>query len=504
MSATTTAIIPRWEWRTFGAALGIAEARLPEAGAESVQDSDEIYVLSLRADESVKIRADLMDVKHLQDVRDDGLELWKPVLKGTFPLTADDARTMLQSLGVDVALERSAYSLDQLLDEVVAPCPDLRALQVRKHRADHSVAGAMVELTAITCEDRRAHTIAVESPDPAQIVAAIEALGLTGRRNVCVARGLKALTGFGTRCFAALDVGTNSVKMHVGVRSADGEWSRVDDRAEVTRLGEGLDSSGALAETAMARTIDAIATLADEARHEGACDIAAVGTAALRVASNRATFVDEVRQRTGLEIEVISGDDEARLAYLAAIATLPVPPGALVAFDSGGGSTQFTFGRAGNVAERFSIDVGAVRVAERYGLQGVVETDALRDALAGIATQLGALDGRAAPDALIGMGGTVTNLAAVRHALATYDPDVVHGTVLDVDELDRQIELYRTRDADGRRAIVGLQPSRAEVILAGACIVRTILGRLDQRAVTVSDRGLRHGLLVERFELRPA
>ena len=130
---------------------------------------------------------------------------------------------MLQALGVHLPLERSAYSLDQLLDEVVAPCPDLWALEVHKHRAHHSVAGAMVELTAISCEDGRAHTIAVESPDPAQIVAAIEALGLTGRRNVCVARGLKALTGFGTRCFAAIDVGTNSVKMHVGTRSADGD-----------------------------------------------------------------------------------------------------------------------------------------------------------------------------------------------------------------------------------------------------------------------------------------
>jgi exopolyphosphatase/guanosine-5'-triphosphate,3'-diphosphate pyrophosphatase len=504
VSTTTTAIIPRWEWRTFGATLGSAEARLPDTAAETVEDSDEIYVLSLRADESVKIRADLMDVKHRQDVRRDGLELWKPVLKGAFPLAADGARTMLEALGVNLSLERSTYSLDQLLDELVAPCPDLHAVHVHKHRAHHSVSGAMVELTVITCDDRRAHTIAVESPDPAQIIAAIEALGLTARRNVCVARGLKALIGFGTRFFAAVDVGTNSVKMHVGARGADGGWSRVADRAEVTRLGEGLDASGALAAPAMARTADAIATLADEARHDGACDIAVVGTAALRVASNRATFVDEVRARTGLEIEVISGDDEARLAYLAAVATLPVPPGTLVAFDSGGGSTQFTFGQSADVAERFSVDVGAVRVAERFGLDGAVDPDALHDARAGIATQLGTLHGRPPPDALIGMGGTITNLAAVRHGLARYDPDVVHGTVLDVDELDRQIELYRTRDADGRRAIVGLQPSRAEVILAGACIVRTILELLGHGAVTVSDRGLRHGLLVERFALTPA
>ena len=97
------------------------------------------------------------------------------------------------------------------------------------------------------------------------------------------------------------------------------------------------------------------------------------------------------------------------------------------------------------------------------------------------------------------MGGAVTNITAVKHALATYDPDVVHGTVLDLAEIDRQIELYRTRDADGRREIVGLQPKRAEVILAGACIVRTDVTSSSQQSLTVSDRGLRHGVLVERF-----
>ena len=93
----------------------------------------------------------------------------------------------------------------------------------------------------------------------------------------------------------------------------------------------------------------------------------------------------------------------------------------------------------------------------------------------------------------------MTNLAAVHHGLAVYDPAIVHGTVLDAAAIDRQIEIYRTSDAATRRAIVGLQPARAEVILAGACVVRTILDLLDQPSVTVSDRGLRHGVLSERF-----
>ena len=96
-------------------------------------------------------------------------------------------------------------------------------------------------------------------------------------------------------------------------------------------------------------------------------------------------------------------------------------------------------------------------------------------------------------------GGAATNITAVKHRLATYDPAAVQGSVLDRAEIDRQIELYRSRDADARRAIVGLQPKRAEVILAGACIVRTVMEKLGKQDLAVSDRGLRHGVLAERF-----
>jgi exopolyphosphatase/guanosine-5'-triphosphate,3'-diphosphate pyrophosphatase len=123
----------------------------------------------------------------------------------------------------------------------------------------------------------------------------------------------------------------------------------------------------------------------------------------------------------------------------------------------------------------------------------------LRDALAAISEDLSRIDGRPAPDALVAMGGAVTNITAVKHGLAAYDPDVVHGTILDRAEIERQVELYRTRDVEARRAIVGLQPRRADVILAGACIVLTVMDKLGRESLTVSDRGLRHGLLVERF-----
>jgi exopolyphosphatase / guanosine-5'-triphosphate,3'-diphosphate pyrophosphatase len=128
-----------------------------------------------------------------------------------------------------------------------------------------------------------------------------------------------------------------------------------------------------------------------------------------------------------------------------------------------------------------------------------VTEETLREAQAVIARDLSRLDGRAPVDSLVGMGGAITNLTAVSLALDPYDPDRVQGAVLERSEIDRQIELYRTTGTEDRRSVVGLQPKRAEVILAGACVVRTVMDKLGVNRLTVSDRGLRHGVLAERF-----
>ena len=219
----------------------------------------------------------------------------------------------------------------------------------------------------------------------------------------------------------------------------------------------------------------AVAGMVDEAHRLGVDAIAAVGTAGLRIAANADEFIAAVQARSGVRVEVLPGEEEARLAYVAATAELGPNSGSRVVFDTGGGSSQFTFGDAGRIDERFSVDVGAVRFTERYGLAEAVSEGAVHIACGAIATELARIERRPGPDAVVGMGGAITNLAAVKHGLVDYDPDVVQGTVLDRAEIDRQIELYRTRTADERRTLAGLQPNRAEVILAGACIVRTVL-----------------------------
>jgi exopolyphosphatase/guanosine-5'-triphosphate,3'-diphosphate pyrophosphatase len=496
----TPAIVPRWEWRTFGDRFGAAEDRFAAEEANVVQESEELYFLSVGGGDTAKVRGGLMDVKHLEQVDEHGLEQWLPVLKIGFPVAADAVRSVLTGLRCVVpALERAEYTMAQLLDEVVDPNPALRAVDVHKRRTRATIGGCSGELTEVRADGASTRTIAVEHEDPERVIAAVRELGLDSRPNTSYPRGLKTLVGFGAGRYAVLDIGTNSVNLHIAERSADGAWRTVADRAEVTRLGEGLSEGGHLTPEAIGRTVDAIAATVDEARDAGVLAIAAVGTAGLRIASNSAEFVEAVRDRCGITVEVIPGEEEARLAYLAATASLGLDRGSLVVFDTGGGSSQFTFGRGSSVEERFSVNVGAARITERFGLDRAVSEDVLATVLQAIDSDLERLDGRPTPDALIGMGGAVTNLAAVSHGLATYDPDIVQGTVLDRAEIDRQIELYRERDADERREIVGLQPNRAEVILAGCCIVRSVLAMLDAESLKVSDRGLRHGVLVERF-----
>lgn len=495
-------VIPRWEWRAFDSDFGNAERRLAALAPERTEESDDIYVLSEHSDASVKVRGGLLDVKRLLAVADDGLEQWVPVLKAASPVTAEDVGATLDALGCpDPTVPRRAYPLAELIDSVVAGADGLRAVDVRKHRVRYTIGGCMAELSELRTAAGSTRTIAIESPDPAAVRAAVDELGLGGRPVVCVPRALKALTGFAAHRFAVIDVGTNSVKFHVGERGADGTWRTLVDRAAVTRLGQGLDATGQLGVRAIDRTADAIAEMAAEARRHGVEAIAAVGTAALRIAPNAAQLVDAAQLRCGVGVEVISGEDETRLAYLATRSGLPVDPGSIVVFDTGGGSSQFTFGHGDRIDDRFSVNVGAARFTERYGLGGRVSEAVLGEARAAIAADLSALEGRPPPDAVVGMGGAVTNLAAVSHGLATYDPEVVQGTVLDRAEMERQIELYRSRDEAQRRDIVGLQPARGEVILAGACIVGTVLALLGRDALTVSDRGLRHGLLAERFAL---
>jgi len=185
-------IIPRWEWRSFGSHFGDAEARLKARGADKLQRSDEIYLLSSVSDANVKIRDGLMDIKQLEQTDTHGFEQWRPVLKETFPLPAAAIEAVFVALGAASPPEPASMMLDRLLAEVASDSR-LRTLEVHKARTRYHLEGCMAELTEVAANGKTIRTIAVESENPACITAALRALGLEGVENVSYPRGLKRL-----------------------------------------------------------------------------------------------------------------------------------------------------------------------------------------------------------------------------------------------------------------------------------------------------------------------
>ena len=500
LTATMAEIIPRWEWRTFGQSFGVAEQRFAALESTGIQESDELYLVS-DTDANVKVRFDLMDVKILVETNADGLEQWRPIMKAQFPVPQSEVKRIFEALGQTVpALTRDSYTLDQFSAEL-APHAGLRAVTVHKRRVRYKVGGCTSEVTDVVADGVKIRTIAIESEDAAAVVAAVKSVGLWDYFNTSYGKGLTAALAHRPPRYAVIDVGTNSIKFHIGERQPDGSWQRVVDRAEMTRLGEGGDTHDAIQPEPLARTASAIKDMVEEAKREGALAIAAVGTAEFRIATNSAAAIAQIKATAGIEVEVLSGEDESRLAYLAAKSAAPAGTTEVVVFDTGGGSSQFTYGRGANVVDRFSVNVGAVSYTEHFKLDQAVSAEVLGEATAAIASGLSDLHSRPKPNAVVGMGGAVTNMTAVSKHMARYDPDAIQGSVLSKAEIERQIELYRSMSADERRSLAGLQPKRAEVILAGACIVRTILDDLGAGSFTVSDRGLRHGVMLERFSM---
>lgn len=297
---------------------------------------------------------------------------------------------------------------------------------------------------------------------------------------------------------AVIDVGTNSIKFHAARKKADGSLETVLDQNDIARLGEGLRETGLIAPEALERNALSVAAFAEKARELGAVP-EIVGTMALRTAKNADAFVKRVKELTGLDLRVIPGEEEARLSYLAVLSGLPLDGGDLVTFDTGGGSTEFVYGRGAEMLRKFSVPLGAVRITEEFFADDPVRPGSVDAAVKEIRSSLTGGGVLGSPEVIVGMGGTVTSLASVKFKMETYDPDVVQGSVLTLAELKDMAAMFASMTLEERKGVTGLQPKRADVILAGTCIVCAILELLGASSFTVSDRGLRHGLAYELF-----
>ncbi len=299
---------------------------------------------------------------------------------------------------------------------------------------------------------------------------------------------------------AAIDVGTNTVLLLVAERRG-GVLAPVLERAEITRLGRGVDASGRLDPDAIRETVRVLADFAASARSLGAARIACVATSAARDASNGAEFFEAARRAAGLVPEVIPGEEEARLVWASAWHDFGARGGPLTVLDVGGGSTEVSFGDGPLPRGRTSLQIGAVRLTERHVRSDpptAAETARLREAAR---DALGALRRSALPPGgrLVGVAGTVTTLSAVAQALPVYDAERVHGAALARDEVEALVARLARLTVAARAALPGMEPKRADVILAGGIVVAEAMAILGFDRLTVSDRGVRWGLLHDRF-----
>ncbi len=299
--------------------------------------------------------------------------------------------------------------------------------------------------------------------------------------------------------YAVIEVGTHSIKFHLAEKNAKGKWSTVLDTAEISKLGEGLQANGVINTEAMVRNVKVISEMIEVAHDQGIKKVVGVGTMCLRTAKNAQDFIWRVKQECGLTIEILPGEEEARLAYLGVKSGIGLEKGKLIVFDTGGGSTEFIIGKDDQIETRFSWNIGAIRYTEQILISDPVTQEELNQAVTAIENDLVELQFNGDVDVLVGVGGVITNLSAVRHRLAVYRPEIIQGSTLELSEIERQIELYQSKTLEERKKIVGLQPKRAEAILAGAVITWVIMKKARVDTITVSDRGLRHGLILDRF-----
>ena len=296
---------------------------------------------------------------------------------------------------------------------------------------------------------------------------------------------------------AAIDIGTNSVLLLIAEVNAGGLTALVD-RSTITRLGEGVDATGQLAPAAMDRTASCLTAYAEVIAGHGVTRVGAVATSAMRDARGGDAFLDRAEAIVGVRPEVISGRDEALFTFAGALSGLTLA-GPVSVFDVGGGSTEIILGEAGTdegpprIDEAVSLNVGAVRLTERH----LPSDPPLEDELAALAADAGAVlaTGPAmAGRPLVGVGGTVTTVAAIVGAVDPYDSARVHGARLSRTELEHTRKRLAALPLAQRHAIQGLPKKRADVIVAGTALVELLAARAEASELVVSDRGVRWGL----------
>jgi exopolyphosphatase/guanosine-5'-triphosphate,3'-diphosphate pyrophosphatase len=294
---------------------------------------------------------------------------------------------------------------------------------------------------------------------------------------------------------AAVDLGTNSTRLLV----ADVDGERVDEvvrRLAITRLGEGVDERGKLLPVPIARVRNTLTEYRREAEALSATHVLAIATSAIRDAENGEAFLGEIEWSYGFATRLLDGDEEAALMLRGVSAGRAVAPGTLLV-DIGGGSTELVLTAANGRPESVSLDVGCVRLTERFFASDPPAAEELAAAAAEVRALLPPWDAGEA----IGVAGTVTTLALLDLGDNAYDPKRTHGHRLSRDAVERELGRLAGMTQAEREALPGVEPGRAAVLVAGVVILREILDAYGLDEIEVSERDILHGAALAAAEL---
>jgi exopolyphosphatase/guanosine-5'-triphosphate,3'-diphosphate pyrophosphatase len=302
----------------------------------------------------------------------------------------------------------------------------------------------------------------------------------------------------------AIDIGTNTVRLLVTESKHDETglfWHDLAREMEIARLGEGVNRTRTIKPEAMERTLQILSRYKDRMENLGVERYRAVSTSAMRDAKNAREFIDLAKKRANLDIEVISGSEEGRLTFSGAMgfgsASTPSANCVSLVIDVGGGSTEFIYGKHGEIFNAVSLDFGSVRISEMFFKSDPPSSDeilAARLHINELAKQTLEQIREIKPVVVVAVAGTATQLSALQYEVEPYDPARIHGSILsftDLEFLQNRLALMTT---DERKKLKGMHPKRADVIVAGALILEEILFDLGYPAMVVSEKDILDGI----------
>jgi exopolyphosphatase/guanosine-5'-triphosphate,3'-diphosphate pyrophosphatase len=297
---------------------------------------------------------------------------------------------------------------------------------------------------------------------------------------------------------ASIDIGTNTVLMLIADIQRNGSLNVVKDEHFIGRLGKGVDEHGIIQKETFHRIHDILSQLKNIADSFDIKRISACGTSALRDAENRQEFIDFIKEKLAIEIRILSGKEEAELTYLGAVSEYLSSADSknYAVLDIGGGSTEIVIGSGARVTSSNSIDIGSVRLTERILKNNPPSDIALMNAGRLVRDYLQKIQSLLPTTNIIGVAGTLTTLAALDLRIPEFDKNLVNRHTLTIEAIDRIFQELRPLTLDLLKSYPQIHPSRADILLAGIIILRETLRKVNLSKITVSDRGLRYGIVL--------